>query len=142
MLQADRSLIDRRPRDEATGEVLPISAKALTATRMGDKAQRSKPPMMEEKKAKRRKRDEAKHDMMKMRGTTLLSEGIDEMVGILYRPKTQETRQTYEVLLSFIQAALGDQVNSTNLNEIFLIIFICLLLFSQGMFSVGQLMKS
>ena len=47
---------------------------------------------------------------MKMKGSTLLSEGIDEMVGIMYRPKTQETRQTYEVLLSFIQAALGDQV--------------------------------
>lgn len=31
------------------------------------------------------------------------------MVGIVYRPKTQETRQTYEVLLSFIQEALGDQ---------------------------------
>jgi pre-mRNA-splicing helicase BRR2 len=31
------------------------------------------------------------------------------MVGIIYRPKTQETRQTYEVLLSFIQEALGDQ---------------------------------
>ena len=48
--------------------------------------------------------------MGKMKGTTLLSAGIDDMVGILYRPKTQETRQTYEVLLSFIQAALGDQV--------------------------------
>ena len=59
---------------------------------------------------RRRKRDEARHDMMKMKGTTLLSEGIDDMVGIMYRPKTQETRQTYEVLLSFIQAALGDQV--------------------------------
>ena len=60
---------------------------------------------------RRRKRDEARHDMMKMKGTTLLSEGIDDMVGIMYRPKTQETRQTYEVLLSFIQAALGDQVH-------------------------------
>lgn len=39
----------------------------------------------------------------------MLSEGIDDMVGIIYRPKTQETRQTYEVLLSFIQEALGDQ---------------------------------
>ena len=48
--------------------------------------------------------------MVKMKGATLLSEGIDDMVGILYRPKTTETRQTYEVLLSFIQAALGDQV--------------------------------
>lgn len=44
-----------------------------------------------------------------MKGATLLSEGIDEMVGIIYKPKTQETRQTYEVLLSFLQEALGDQ---------------------------------
>jgi len=52
VLQADRSLIDRRPRDEATGEVLPLTGKMLMATRMGDKAQRTKPPMMDEKKAK------------------------------------------------------------------------------------------
>ncbi len=52
VLQADRSLIDRRPRDEATGEVLPLSTKVLTGTRMGDKAQRTKPPQMEEKKVK------------------------------------------------------------------------------------------
>ncbi|XP_064601354.1 U5 small nuclear ribonucleoprotein 200 kDa helicase-like [Liolophura sinensis] len=108
VLQVDRSLIDRRARDEPTGEVVSLVGK-LTGSRMGDKAQRTIPPQMEEKKAKRRKRDEAQRDMMKMKGTTLLSEGIDDMVGILYRPKTQETRQTYEVLLSFIQAALGDQ---------------------------------
>ena len=47
-----------------------------------------------------------------MKGFTLLSEGIDEMVGIVYKPKTKETRETYEVLLSFIQAALGDQVRN------------------------------
>lgn len=34
------------------------------------------------------------------------------MVGIVYKPKTKETRETYEILLSFIQAALGDQVNT------------------------------
>nr|XP_012298672.1 U5 small nuclear ribonucleoprotein 200 kDa helicase-like [Aotus nancymaae] len=58
---------------------------------------------------RRRKRDEDRHDINKMKGYTLLSEGIDEMVGIIYKPKTKETRETYEVLLSFIQAALGDQ---------------------------------
>lgn len=58
---------------------------------------------------RRQKRDEAQYDFNSMRGATLLSEGIDEMVGIVYRPKTQDTRQTYEVLLSFIQEALGDQ---------------------------------
>ena len=56
--------------------------------------------------------------MMKMKGSSLLSEGIDDMVGIVYRPKTQETRQTYEVLLSFIQANLGDQVGTVNIDEI------------------------
>lgn len=76
---------------------------------MGDRAQRTKPEKTEERKAKRQKRDEAQYDFNSMKGATLLTEGIDEMVGIVYRPKTQETRQTYEVLLSFIQEAIGDQ---------------------------------
>uniref|UniRef100_A0A4W3I4Q8 Small nuclear ribonucleoprotein 200 (U5) n=1 Tax=Callorhinchus milii TaxID=7868 RepID=A0A4W3I4Q8_CALMI len=108
VLQADRSLIDRTRRDEPTGEVLSLVGK-LEGSRMGDKAQRTKPQLQEERRAKRRKRDEDRHDMNKMKGYTLLSEGIDEMVGIVYKPKTKETRETYEVLLSFIQAALGDQ---------------------------------
>lgn len=52
MLQADRSLIDRRPKDESTGEVLPLSTRQLTHSRMGDKAKRTKPPQMEEKQVK------------------------------------------------------------------------------------------
>ena len=47
----------------------------------------------------------------KMKSSTLLSDKMDDMAGIYYRPKTTETRQTYEVLLSFIQAAIGDQVH-------------------------------
>uniref|UniRef100_A0A8C9Z2L4 U5 small nuclear ribonucleoprotein 200 kDa helicase n=1 Tax=Sander lucioperca TaxID=283035 RepID=A0A8C9Z2L4_SANLU len=81
-------------RDEPTGEVLSL---------------RTKPQKLEERRDKRRKRDEDRHDINKMKGYTLLSEGIDEMVGIVYKPKTKETRETYEVLLSFIHAALGDQ---------------------------------
>lgn len=46
----------------------------------------------------------------KIKNETLLSDQVDDMEGIFYRPKTTETRQTYEVLLSFIQAAIGDQV--------------------------------
>ncbi|MGH0174302.1 UNVERIFIED_CONTAM: hypothetical protein FKN15_070957 [Acipenser sinensis] len=108
VLQADRSLIDRTRRDEPTGEVLSLVGK-LEGTKMGDKSQRTKPQLLEERRAKRRKRDEDRYDINKMKGFTLLSEGIDEMVGIVYKPKTKETRETYEVLLSFIQAALGDQ---------------------------------
>ena len=58
---------------------------------------------------RRKKRDEDKYDSKKMKGATLLSTN-DDMGEIVYRPKTQETRQTYEILLSFIQEALGDQV--------------------------------
>lgn len=108
MLQADVRLIERPRRDEATGEVCSLVGK-LDGTRMGDRYQRTKPEKTEERKVKRQKRDEAQYDFERMKGATLLSEGIDEMVGIVYRPKTQETRQTYEVLLSFIQEALGDQ---------------------------------
>ena len=74
---------------------------------------------------RRKRRDEAKHEMLKMKGTTLLSEGIDDMVGIMYRPKTQETRQTYEVLLSFIQEALGDQVGIMLIFDSFSLLSIC-----------------
>ncbi|CAG9768745.1 unnamed protein product [Ceutorhynchus assimilis] len=108
VLQADVRLIERRSRDEATGEVMSLVGK-LTSTKMGDRAQRTKPGKAEERKVKRQKRDEAQYDFARMKGATLLSEGVDEMVGIIYKPKTQETRQTYEVLLSFLQEALGDQ---------------------------------
>lgn len=51
MLQADRSLIDRTRRDEPTGEVLSLVGK-LEGTKMGDKSQRTKPQMLEERRAK------------------------------------------------------------------------------------------
>lgn len=43
---------------------------------------------------------------------SLLSEDASDLAGVRYRPKTRETKSTYEVLLSFIQAAIGDQVSS------------------------------
>ena len=51
VLQADRTLIERRGRDEATGEVMSLSGK-LTGTRMGDRYQRNKPEVSEERKSK------------------------------------------------------------------------------------------
>lgn len=113
VLQADLRLIERRGRDDATGEVTSLSGKLL-GTRMGDRYQRTKPSKTEERKAKRQKRDEATTSVYKIKGSSLWD---DELIAgdvgagaILYRPKTQETRQTYEVLLNFIQVAIGDQV--------------------------------
>ncbi|RXM31382.1 U5 small nuclear ribonucleoprotein 200 kDa helicase [Acipenser ruthenus] len=51
VLQADRSLIDRTRRDEPTGEVLSLVGK-LEGTKMGDKSQRTKPQLLEERRAK------------------------------------------------------------------------------------------
>ena len=81
----------------------------MLGTKMGDRHLRSKPAKSEEKRQKRAKRDEREQSMKVGRGSTLLSDTMTEVTGVFYRPKTQETRQTYEVLLSFIQEALGDQ---------------------------------
>ena len=104
VLQADVRLIDRRARDEATGEVMSLTGK-LEGTRMGDKAQRMKPAH------KRQKRDPGKTDIggKSVSKGPLQSDNLEEISGIIYRPKTQDTKQTYEVLLSFIQEALSDQ---------------------------------
>lgn len=48
MLQADRSLIDRRSKDEATGEVQTLSGR-LGGQKMGDRFERTKPSALEEK---------------------------------------------------------------------------------------------
>lgn len=83
-----------------------------------------------------------------MKGFTLLSEGIDEMVGIVYKPKTKETRETYEVLLSFIHAALGDQVseeqniiNASPVEDLSLHVVTSVIVCSPVIFCVAQLMK-
>ncbi len=108
VMTADRSLIDKRSRDESTGEVLTLAGK-IRIEDMGNKAQRTKPNMLEEKKAKRRRTEEQEYDEMRMKGATLLSDEVDEVAGVLYRPKTPETRKTYEYILHCIQEALGDQ---------------------------------
>lgn len=108
VMTADRSLIDRRSRDDYTGEVMTLAGK-VRLDEMGNKAQRTKPSMLEEKKAKKRKLEEQEYDDAKMKSVTLLSDDIDAVAGVLYRPKTPETRKTYEYILHCIQEALGDQ---------------------------------
>ena len=118
VLQADTRLIEKRSRDEATGEVVSLAGK-LIGKGMGDKALRTKPPKANAngdsfpptKKSKRSTRDD--HERKFVESKSVLSGGseIDASLAAekLYKPKTTETRQTYEVLLSFIQEALGDQ---------------------------------
>lgn len=76
-------------------------------------AVRSKPPpdTIPAKKSKRSKRDEYEKKFTEStRSPAILNDSTFEgALEGLYKPKTQETRQTFEVLLTFIQEALGDQ---------------------------------
>ncbi len=47
---------------------------------------------------------------MGSKASSLLSSEMEELSGVVYRPRTKETRATYELLLSFIQHNIGDQV--------------------------------
>lgn len=55
---------------------------------------------------RRDKRDE--YDYSRMKGASVLSEDNDEMIGIVYRPKTKQTNAAYSAILVCIQEALGD----------------------------------
>ncbi len=46
------------------------------------------------------------------KGATVLAQDIEDLKGVYYRPRTKESRGTYELLLSFIQHSIGDQVGS------------------------------
>ena len=61
VLQADLRLIERRAKDEATGEVQTLVGK-MVGTRMGDRYSREKPKKSDEKRQKRQKRDEAQQN--------------------------------------------------------------------------------
>ena len=116
VLQADTRLITKRDRDEATGEVSTLTGK-MSGTRMGDRALRSRPkdeddeeddPRKAKKKAKRKKDISTGRPVRAPPGALGVGDIGAGMEGG-YQPKTSETRQTYEVMLSFIQASLGDQ---------------------------------
>lgn len=53
MLQVDFNFTDRRGRDEPTGEVMPLTKEVLAGVKMGDKYQRAKAPVIDQKKVKK-----------------------------------------------------------------------------------------
>lgn len=74
---------------------------------------RTKPPpdaVPAAKKSKRSKRDEYEKKFVESRTPSILAESqFEGALEGLYKPKTPETKQTFEVLLTFVQEALGDQ---------------------------------
>ena len=107
MLQADRSLIDKRAKNEATGEVKSLVGN-LQGQRMGDRAARAAPAELEERKRKRAKKEAAATSKKaKAMVGSVLNEQLD--LNLKYRPKTQETQHSYELILSYITEFLGSQ---------------------------------
>ena len=77
-----------------------------------------------EKSCRRQKLAEREEFSKSKTSSSLLSEDSSDLAGVRYRPKTRETKSTYEVLLSFIQAAIGDQVLTDYSVKVLIIIII------------------
>eukprot|EP00126_Sphaerothecum_destruens_P003961 Sdes_comp17802_c0_seq1m7065 len=116
VLQADWSLMERRARDDDTGEVRSLFGK-LDSMKMGDRFKRTLPSeLFGDKKTKVESGDDfyktfGKGETFDVR-TKLKSQlalGEDDMAGLSYRPRTAESKITYEFLLSFAQEYMGDQ---------------------------------
>lgn len=118
--RANSSLVlttDSRPRDthEPTGEPESLYGK-IDPKSFGDRAYRGKPPELEEKLQKSKKKKERSEGASEPTPTKqskrrrLQEESVltstDEGV---YQPKTKETRAAYEAMLSTIQQQLGGQ---------------------------------
>ncbi|KAG6487258.1 DExH-box ATP-dependent RNA helicase DExH12-like [Zingiber officinale] len=117
--RANSSLVlttDSRPRDthEPTGEPESLWGK-IDPKSFGDRASRGKPPELEEKLKKSKKKKERepalepeqKKDSKRRR---LQDESVLSLTDdAVYQPKTKETRAAYEALLSVIQLQFGGQ---------------------------------
>ncbi len=111
MLAADRS----RGRQEPDGSAQSLWGK-LGSSAMGDRALRERPEGLEEARARRAKKARGAAEPggagaggggARRRGAAGPSVLDVDSAG-LYRPRTKETREAYEALLSSIQAAFGD----------------------------------
>ncbi|KAJ8677844.1 hypothetical protein QAD02_013631 [Eretmocerus hayati] len=92
-------------RDGATGVVMSVVNK-LYETKMGDQARRRELVQAHEKEVKSQKRGEAQHKFSHHKKTTVMSDNSDKIVGIVLQQRAQETQQSYQVVLSYIQVAI------------------------------------
>jgi pre-mRNA-splicing helicase BRR2 len=113
VLEADREV--RRRVDEATGEVETLHGK-LGSVRMGDRLDRENHEDLSDRirkaHSKRQLDDTQEHQEKKRKKESKVVNVISEteiLDSVNYRPKTRESRASYEEILNFIQICLGDQ---------------------------------
>ncbi|RUS26117.1 Sec63 Brl domain-containing protein [Jimgerdemannia flammicorona] len=116
VLQADRSILPRRDQ-EPSGEPDTLWGR-INPKEFGSRAVRDAPKTKEERKRNAEIREEALEKKRKKKEESALSKAYgynsvlaatEDFEGLNYRPRTKETRATYELILAFVHDYLGDQ---------------------------------
>jgi pre-mRNA-splicing helicase BRR2 len=115
VLTADRSALPRRDK-EPDGAPTSLAGR-IDVKEMGSRVQRQAPKDLDKKKKKAAERQDAtEKELAKRRqqqnagfGYADIIEATQDVEGLTYRPRTAETRETYELILAAVHRALGDQ---------------------------------
>ncbi|KAJ7125480.1 putative RNA helicase [Mycena crocata] len=114
VLTADRSALPRRDK-EPDGAPTSLAGR-IDPREMGSRVVREAPKDLDKKKKKASDRqDPSEKQAMKRKaessgfGYTDIIEATEDVEGLTYRPRTAETREVYELILSSVHTSLGDQ---------------------------------
>jgi len=113
VLTADRSTLPRRDK-EPDGAPTSLSGR-IDPREMGSRVQRAVPKDLDKKKKKAADKQDPSERAAKRRqeaagfGYADILEATQDVEGLIYRPRTAETREVYERILSTVHFALGDQ---------------------------------
>ena len=114
VLTADRSALPRRDK-EPDGAPESLVGR-IDPKEMGSRVQRQVPKDLDKKKKKSDRADASGDRPAKRKPTESTSFGYTDIIestqdveGLTYRPRTAETRDVYELILSGVHQALGDQ---------------------------------
>lgn len=115
VLTTDRSALPRRDK-EPDGAPTSLAGR-IDPREMGSRVQRQMPKDLDKRKKKAsEKAFSSEKAAMKRRadfsgfGYADIIEATHDVEGLTYRPRTAETREVYELMLSAVHTALGDQV--------------------------------
>jgi pre-mRNA-splicing helicase BRR2 len=116
VLTADRSALPRRDR-EPDGAPTSLVGR-INPGEMGSRVQRQAPKDVYKKKKKATASDEATERQVSKRRNETTGFGFADILdvtaneeGLTYRPRTAETREVYELILSSVHQLLGDQAH-------------------------------
>ncbi|KAJ7632741.1 putative RNA helicase [Roridomyces roridus] len=115
VLTADRSALPRRDK-EPDGAPTSLAGR-IDVREMGSRVVREAPKDLEKKKKKASDRQDTSEKQTAKRkaettggfGYTDIIEATQDVEGLTYRPRTAETREVYELILSSVHTSLGDQ---------------------------------